>query len=131
MKVVYYSWLAVTGIISFYVLAVHFPSYVENEHPLFTDLFTAIVYMPCFFILLAAIPSQIAISFIREPRKHVLWSFVFHLVACMVVQFIFSFSVVVSLILIAIALAASAIYMAVSYLIFSLLKLCYNHKVVL
>lgn len=131
MKVVYYSWLAVTGIISFYVLVAHFPSYVENEHPLFTDLFTAIVYMPCFFILLAAIPSQLAISFIREPKKRVLWSFVFHLVACMFVQFIFSFSIVVSLILIAIGLAASAIYMAVSYLIFSLLKLCYNHKVIL
>lgn len=123
MKGVYYSWLAVTGIIAFYVLIAHFPSYVANEHPLFTDLFTAIVYMPCFFILLAAIPSQLAISFIREPKKRVLWSFVFHLVVCMVVLLLFPFSIVVSLILIAIGLAASAVYMAVSYLIAKVVKL--------
>lgn len=135
MKFIYYFWNAIFTILPIYILVKSkawlfiFANIkgLDNEFPLFTDIFTMFIVMPCFFLLFVGIPLQLVLIFIHRPLKRLILTIIILAFACSFVAILFPYSIKYSILISSVAFFVSVIYLLISYILYNMAFL--NHKI--
>lgn len=90
MKGVLKIWIVFTSLLSIIGIFTFWPNYVENELPLFSDVFMVLVFLPSFFILFFSVMSFLLSQlFFRKISFKILISVILYCVSFSASSFIF------------------------------------------
>ncbi len=71
-------WMFLTSFVSIIGIIVFWPRYVDNDFPLFTDIFMVFIFLPSFFILFSILSFLINRFFIRKISIKILLSVILY-----------------------------------------------------
>ncbi len=128
MKFIYYFWNTIFIILPIYILGkFKFWSYifaiaqrVDNEFPLFTDIFTMFIFMPCFFLLFAGIPFQLILILVNGPFKRLIITITVFVFVFSFAAILFPYSIKGSILISSVALIVSIVYLLISYILYTM-----------
>lgn len=118
MKGILKIWIILTSLLSIIGIIIFWPRYVDNEFPLFSDIFMVLVFLPSFFILFFSLFSfLISQLFIRKAVITFLISAILYCISFYALYFIFKdiWSVNMRLISISLTSVVGLIHYLISY----------------
>lgn len=110
-------WIFLTSFVSIIGIIVFWPRYVDNEFPLFTDIFMVFIFLPSFFILFSILSFLINRFFIRKISFKILLSVILYCLSFIASYSLFNdiWSVNVRLLLISLTSLVGLIHYLISY----------------
>lgn len=110
-------WIFLTSFVSIIGIIVFWPRYVDNEFPLFTDIFMVFIFLPSFFILFSILSFLINRFFIRKISIKILLSVILYCLSFIASYSLFNdiWSVNVRLLLISLTSLVGLIHYLISY----------------
>lgn len=118
MRIIFYFWNSITFLLSVYILVAFWPDYRDNEFPLFTDMFTVIVFMPCFYLLCVGFPSQFFVILIRSPLKRLAVVSANFVIVLLIVISLFPYSIKASLFISFLSFIIISFHLSISYFLY-------------
>lgn len=110
-------WMFLTSFVSIIGIIVFWPRYVDNDFPLFTDIFMVFIFLPSFFILFSILSFLINRFFIRKISIKILLSVILYGLSFFASYFLFKdiWSVNVRFISISLTSLVGLIHYLISY----------------
>lgn len=115
MKTLFYTWNTIIILVSAYIVIAYWPDYTDNEFPLYTDLFTLFIVIPCFYLICVGLPSQLYIIFIRSSLTRFALILVHFIIVMFAVISLFPFHLKTILLVSIYSLIFLFLYLAISY----------------
>lgn len=110
-------WIFLTSLVSIIGMIVFWPRYIDNDFPLFTDIFTVLIFLPSIFIFFSVLSFLINQFFIRKISFKILLSVILYGLSFLASYFLFKdiWSVNVRLITISLTSLVGLIHYLISY----------------
>lgn len=118
MRVLFYIWNVTIIFLSSHVVITFWPDYSDNEFPLYTDLLTLLIVIPCFYLLCVGLPSQLFIVFMRSLLIRIALILVNFVIGMFVVIYLFPYHLKTSLLVSMFSLVYLSLYLFISHFLY-------------